>query len=163
MPPRRQSSPRAIALNTYLQRLIWLCVLPMAVVSAGLAADALRRVHAQRSNELKQLVTRAQSTLEGDLLRRTQGLLALARSASANDYQQPDLAVLYSYARAYNEAFHTSVVLGDSARTMWLNTRVPLGTPLPKVPHLNGFSAVDQALQSGSTSVGNLFIGAVSL
>lgn len=152
MPPRRQSSPRVIALNTYLQRLIWLCVVPMAVVSAGLAADALRREHAQRSDELQRLATRAQSTLEGDLLRRTQGLQALARSASADDYRQPDLPALHVHALAYANAFNTPVTLGDSARTMWLSTRVPLGTPLPKMNDPIGYQAVERAMKINATS-----------
>lgn len=162
MPPRRQSSPRVIALNTYLQRLIWLCVVPMAVVSAGLAADALRREHAQRSDELQRLATRAQSTLEGDLLRRTQGLQALARSASADDYRQPDLPALHVHALAYANAFNTPVTLGDSVRTMWLSTRAPLGTPLPKMNDPIGYQAVERAMKINATSTGNLFIGAVS-
>lgn len=46
---------RGLPLRTYLQRLVWVCLLPSALVIVLLAAFAVHRLHAERTECLREL------------------------------------------------------------------------------------------------------------
>lgn len=153
-------SKRAFTLRDYLQRVIWLCLMPLALVIAALSVDTLRRVHADRTAEVLDLARLARNLADTEIDRRVQALRALATESAFLD-DTLSLPALYARARKYHDTFGSPLLLTDERRTMLLKTRVPLGTPLPPVPVPAGRSALDMAWVTGETTVGDMVLGPV--
>ncbi|CAN5784756.1 hypothetical protein BH11PSE8_BH11PSE8_33160 [soil metagenome] len=149
-----------MSLQGFLRRLIWMCVWPLVVVAAVLAFERVQDVAAQRDHSASELVKALTTAVDQDLSARIGALQMLARSSLAEDPSR--LHDMYREAQGFHDSFGSHVVLADGEKHMLFNTRVPFGTPLPPLPRPKSNAAVPQALATGRSAVGDLFLGPVS-
>ncbi|QWV94499.1 PAS domain S-box protein [Geomonas oryzisoli] len=146
----------------FLRRLIWLSILPLMLLSLWLAVDTLRARHQQDLRQAAMQAGNFATDLDQFLASRIGALQMLASSPLLEDRARwPEL---YQEAQAFHASFGSHVILADVGRPMQmlLNTRTPLGTPLPPLPVPTGKAAAPAAVASGKPEVGDLFIGPVS-
>ncbi len=147
-------------LNRFLTRLIWLCVLPLILLSAYLAFDHVRNIHARTDSEASNLVKNAAIATDRLLSSRIRGLNLMATANAGMDPWQN--RHFYESAQAYQKSFEAHVILADTKMNMVFNTRLPEGSPLPRLPQPGGNAAVPQALRTGQPAVGDLFFGPIA-
>jgi PAS domain S-box-containing protein len=149
-----------MTLQRYLTRLIWICTLPLLLLSALLAVDRWREQRAKDEYTAEQLLQAGKRLLDGNLHARLAGLESLASSPLADDPESWPAFRLE--ARGYLAAFGNHVALIDTQRRTRLHTMVPLGEEPPPAPRPAGRSAVALALKNGEPAVGDLFEGTVA-
>lgn len=147
-------------LNRFLTRLIWLCVLPLILLSAYLAFDHVRNIHSRTDSEASNLVKNAAIAIDRLLSSRIRGLNLMAMANAGMDPWQN--RHFYESAQAYQKNFDAHVILADTKMNMVFNTRLPEGSPLPRLPQPSGKAAVPQALLTGKPAIGDLFYGPVA-
>ena len=151
---------RPVSLHAFLARLIWLCVLPLVFVSAWLAFDRVRTTQSERDGSAANLAQAVAAGTDQYLGARIGALHMLAVSPLVDDRARwPEL---YREAQGYQESFGSHVILADRAMQMLFNTRVPFGTPLPKVPRPAGRAAAPLAVETGKPVVGDLVRGPIA-
>lgn len=145
----------------HLRRLVWLGLLPLLVLAVGLAAYHVQTGLTQLEASAKRRVIIYGAQVDGFLEARIQSLEMLAQSPLADDPGRwPDL---YTEAQAFQRSFNSHVIFADAQRQMLFNTRVPLGTLLPRLPEAQqGRSAAPLALTSGKPAVGDIVMGPVT-
>lgn len=148
-----------ISLHQYLTRLIWLCILPLLVLSAYLAFAHVRFIQAERDLTIKNLANNFVAALDRELEARISGLQMLALSPLVDDEKRWE--DLYREADGFQKSFGSHVVFANIGMQMLLNTRVPFGSKLPMLPRPKGKSAVVSALETGKPAVGDIFLGPV--
>jgi PAS domain S-box-containing protein len=149
-----------MTLQRYLTRLIWVCTLPLLVLSVLLAADRWREQRVKDEYSAEQLLQAGKRLLDDALRDRLAGLQTLASSPLAGD--PASWPAFRLEARGYLAAFGNHVALIDAQRRTRLHTMVPLGDAPPPAPKPSGRSAVALALADGVPAVGDLFDGTVA-
>lgn len=149
-----------ISLRKYLRRLVWLSLLPLFFVSGYLATDNILAANEKRQVDATSLLHNVAVTINARVAAQISALQVIADSPSLDG--SPDLAAFYEVALAYREEFGGHVILADLESRMLLNTRVPLGKPLPRLPVPKGRAAVPIVLESGEPAVGDSFIGPIA-
>jgi len=66
-----------MSLKSFLTRLIWICVLPLVLLSAYLAVDHVRSLHAQRDLEAANLARNFATSLDHQITARISALQVL--------------------------------------------------------------------------------------
>ena len=148
-----------MSLNNFLTRLIWLCVLPLVILSVYLAGHHIHTLQAQQDVEAANLARNVATALDHNLGARISALQILAASPLIDD--PPRLKEFYQEAHGFRENFGGGVILADLTMQMLLNTRVPFGAALPKLPQPKG-SVVPSVLATGKPTVGNMSFGPVA-
>jgi len=149
-----------MSLRRFLSRLIWICILPLVLVSIYLAIDQLRHYQAQRELEATYLAHNITSTIDRLIGNQVGALKMLAASPLIEDKEHwPDL---YKEALAFRDSFGSHVLMADAEQKMVFSTRVPFGTPLPRLPVVKGHAAAPTALATGKPAVGDLFLGPIT-
>lgn len=146
-------------LQTYLRRMIWLCMAPLLALALVSLSDKLWQAQTLLSLELDREAHQTQQHLDLMLRFQAQGLGMLAGSVHLEE--PGGAAEFYREAQAFHQHFGDHVVLAHMGR-MLMNTRVPLGAALPALPKVDGRSAVSEALASGKAAVGDLFDGPIT-
>ena len=158
--PSVGKNDRAISLQGFLTRLIWWCVLPLLLLAIGLAGSHIRTLQAERDQDAADRARNLANALDRNLSARIAALQVLAASPLLDDFHRLD--EVYRQALGYRESFASHVILADPSMQMLLNTRVPLGTTLPKLPIPKGHAAAPAALATGNPAVGDMFFGPVA-
>jgi signal transduction histidine kinase len=148
------------SLHTFLTRLIWLCVGPLALLAAYLAISHVRDVQAKRDHEAINLAEDLATSIDQSLEARIGALSMLAQSPLLDDAAHHQ--DLYREAQGFRQSFGSHVILADLNLHMLLNTRVPFGEALPPLPRPKGNAAVPTAVASGKPAVGDTFIGPIA-
>lgn len=151
-----------MSLSSYLTRLIWLCILPLAVFSVWLAYDIVRQLQAEQDREAEIIARNFATSIDHHLNARINSLNVMAASPLAED---PALWPLYyKVSQGYRANFGAHVIFAEAAepRRMLFNTRAPLGTVLPPLPKPKGNSAVQKALSTGQPAVGDIVFGPIA-
>jgi PAS domain S-box-containing protein len=151
---------KILPLNTFLTRLIWYCVLPLAAISFWLAFDHVRTLQDQRDREAERLSRHAVAVIDSHLEARIAALEILAGSVLIENPK--DRPRFYQRAMGYHDKFAGHVILADTSGKMLLNTRVPFGSQLPDLPKVEGRAAAPETLRTGKPAVGDMFIGPVA-
>lgn len=146
-------------LSAYLVGLIWLCMVPLLLLSACLAYEQLQEQEARHLREAEDLARNVATTVDGRLRWYINALSSLASSPSLTDSKHwPEL---YDEALRFEKSFGAHVILADAQRQMLFNTRLPFGSTLPRLPNAQGKSATRTALETGKPQVGDLVHGTV--
>jgi PAS domain S-box-containing protein len=141
-------------LRSYLMRVIALCVLPVLLLAAALAAVFVRQVQSQLDVRAEALAGAAARAVEQDV---TTHLAALQLLADASQvHGRNDDADLYQEAQAYRRNFGTHVALALADRRLVFHTALPPGGTMPALPPSGAHSATAQVLASGHPAVGDL-------
>ena len=149
-----------MSLHSFLTRLIWLCVLPLVLLAGYLAVDSVRTAQAERDLAAANLAKNFATAVDRNLNARIGALRMLANSPFAD--QPAHWKDLHAEARGFYESFGSHVILADGELRMLLNTRVPFGTALPKLPRPEGRAAAPTALETGRPAVGDIVFGPVA-
>ncbi|HEY9193477.1 MAG TPA: PAS domain S-box protein [Methyloversatilis sp.] len=158
--PSQPRNQREISLNTFLTRLIWLCVGPLMLLAIYLAIANVRHLQEDRNLEATNLTRVLVTAVDQDLNARINALTMLAKSPTIDDPAHWN--TLYAEAQGFQQSFGSHVVLVDPAMNMLINTRVPLGTPLPRLPRPAGRAAAPTALETGRPAVGDIVRGPIA-
>ncbi|MDI6747231.1 MAG: PAS domain S-box protein [Rhodocyclaceae bacterium] len=143
-------------LATHLYRLIGFSLLPLLLMAVWLAVDRVRTDQLEMEKAAQRRLSNYISRIDGFIEARMLALKLLAASPLADDPQR--WADLYVEAQTFRENVGSHLIFADATGQILLNTRVPLGTALPRMPG-NPDHAGNLALASGQPAVGNLFIG----
>ena len=147
----------ARSLATFLTRLIWLSLLPLLLLAVWMAYDRVRTDRIEMAQAAERRLSNFQARIDGFLEARILALDMLANSPLADTPQH--WSALYAEAQAFRTSFGSHVIFADRERQMLFNTRLPLGTALPRLPLPRGRSAATLALDSGRPAVGDLVVG----
>ncbi|EPY01053.1 PAS domain S-box protein, partial [Magnetospirillum fulvum] len=149
-----------MSLRGFLSRLIWICILPLVLVSVYLAISQLRHYQAQRELEATYLAHNITSTIDRLIGNQVGALKMLAASPLIENKEHwPDL---YREAVAFRDSFGSHILMADAEQKMVFSTRVPYGTPLPRLPVVKGHAAAPTAMATGKPAVGDLFLGPIT-
>ncbi|WP_346797462.1 EAL domain-containing protein [Halomonas sp. Bachu 37] len=149
-------------LANYLTGLIWLCVLPLVVLSVWWAFDSVHARGQEIREEAQQLSHNTTRAIDHYLDSRIRALSVLAASPLADTQER--WPQLYAEAQAFRASFGSHVAfsdLGDPMR-MRFNTRAPYGSELPPLPRPSGEAAAPKALETGQPAIGDSFMGPVA-
>jgi len=149
-----------MSLKSFLTRLIWICVLPLVLLSGYLAVDHVSSLHAQHDLEAANLARNFATSLDHLMTARISSLQVLAGSPLLDD--PPRLSEFYREALAFKRSFHNDLLLANLSRRMLLITRMPYGAALPLLPTVKGHSAAEGVIATGRPAVGDTFLGPVS-
>ncbi|RZI84551.1 MAG: response regulator [Rubrivivax sp.] len=147
-------------LHTFLTRLIWLCVGPLVLLAAYLAVAQVQQGQRDQSRAGAGLAQTLALTIDQDLRARIGALRMLAQSPLVDD--EARWGELYHEAQNFRDNFGSHVVFANPQMQMLLNTRVPLGRPLPALPRPKGHAAAPAALATGRPAVGDTFVSPIS-
>ncbi len=151
---------KPIALSKFLSRLIWLCMLPLLILTIYLATDHVKTLKNQCDVTARDLAHNVANAIDLQLRSQITSLKALADSPSLDD--PINLEDFYREAQAVLKNYATHVILADLSSQMILNTRSPLGSELPSLPVPKGFAAAPHVLDTGDTAVGDMFVGPIA-
>jgi PAS domain S-box-containing protein len=139
----------------FLRRLIWLCMLPLVGLAAGLGLEQIHDNMAAQELAARQRVQAAVATMDLKLVARIRGLEVLARSRNLDD-PRPSQA-FYDEAVAFRLVIGSDVLLADLAGHVLLHTRQASGSSMPDMtPPAQGISAYVQVLATGRPAIGDL-------
>ncbi|MBF0277455.1 MAG: response regulator [SAR324 cluster bacterium] len=155
---RRRKSP--ISLSSYLIRLVWWCILPMALLSVYLVILHIK----DRKSHFDQTASHHARNIMNEIDRLVQTrIAALQMLASSPNIEKPlRRRELHEEAKGFREHFGGHVILADASMQMLFNTRVPYGTVLPKLPVPKGTAAAPIALATGKPAIGDTFYGPIA-
>jgi PAS domain S-box-containing protein len=151
---------QGLSLHAFLTRLIWLCVTPLVLLAAYLAIDRVRVAMDERRLEANNIARTLATAVDQDLNARIGALQMLAASPLVDDASR--WKELYQEALGFHQGFGSHVLFVDRDMNMLFNTRVPFGTPLPKLPRPKGQAAGPLAFESGKPAVGDTVQGPVA-
>jgi PAS domain S-box-containing protein len=151
---------QAMSLQAFMTRLIWLCVLPLVLLTVYLAGNHIHTLQTQRDRDAEDRVRNVANALDRNLSARIAALQVLAVSPLVDD--PPRMKEFYKEAQGFRENFGGHVILADLSMQMLFNTRVSYGAVLPKLPQPKGRAAAPTALASGSPAVGDMFFGPIA-
>mgnify|MGYP007125360285 CR=1 FL=1 len=149
-------------LSTYLTRLIWLCVMPLAVFSAWLVYDIVGKLQEATDQEAGYIAKNFATAIDQHLNARMGSLKVMASSPLVDD---PALwPIYYKVAQGFRDNFGSHVIFTDVSEPMHMlfNTRAPFGSPLPPLPKPKSNAAAPKALATGQPAVSDIFIGPVA-
>ena len=151
----------AVTLHAFLTGLIWLCVLPIAVLAGYLAVSHVRILQDQRDQTAANLARNVMTAVDRHIGVHIAALQMMAASPLMDD--PPRMDEFYQAAQGFHKNFSGHVILADLSMQMIFNTRLPLGAPLPKLPVPKGHAAAPLALATGKPAVGDMFLGPIAL
>ncbi|MES2715530.1 MAG: response regulator [Pseudomonadota bacterium] len=146
-----------LPLSAYLQRLIWLSMLPLLAVALYLAIDSVQQLRAADERANVQLAAEIAADLDQFVQVRMDALAALSRSPLLDT--PSTLAQFHRAAQSIQRTFGSAVILADATGQMLLHSGQDFGSPLPGLPPQAGQAAVPRALASGQPSAGDSFSG----
>lgn len=149
-----------MTLRRYLTLLIWLCVLPLALLAAGLAVGHLKDVQDEAQNEARRLSRSLATAVDQLLQARLSALRGLAQSPLADDPAR--WSELHREARGFSEGFGSHIGMIDAQLRPRLHTSVPYDSVLPPSPPLAVERAARAALDTAQPVVSDLYRGTVS-
>lgn len=154
-----------MTLQRFIERLIWLCMLPLIILGAVLLVLHLLTLNERRQMLADSVVRTAARSLDQMLEVRLASLQLLGRMldeglAMRGATLDPKRA--HRIARQYVDLYGHHVIIGNERYEMLLNTRVPPGEPLPPLPKVEGQSAMAMAITSNTPAVGDPFQGPVT-
>ena len=136
MQPAPPPAEAGMPLNSFLTRLIWICVSPLALLAAFLAIDYVRHEHDEHDLEARRLASALAGMIDHDLGLRIAALQILALSPLADDASRwPDF---YREAHGFRQSLGSDVVFADLDQRMRFHTRAPLGATLPALAWPSG-------------------------
>lgn len=147
-------------LQSFLRRLVWVCMTPLLGLGLVSLAIHVRETRQAVEHALDDAARQLQQALDAQLELRLLTLAALAQSPLLDGPEFGPRA--YAELLAYRQGLHTQVLLADAGGQMLLNTRLPYGQPLPRLPVPRGRSAVEEAWRSGRPAVGDALMGPVA-
>ncbi len=159
-PDTRGGPGRTLSLSTYLQRLVWLSMLPLLAVAAYLGVDSVRQLRAADDRAQARLLGEFTADLDQFVQVRMDVLAALARSPLLADHQP--LADFHRAAQSTKQFFGSEVMLADAAGQILLHTGHVLGSPLARLPRPSALATAPQAMASGRAAVGDSFTSPLS-
>ncbi|MDE2368550.1 MAG: response regulator [Burkholderiales bacterium] len=145
-----------MTLARYLQRLLWLSMLPLLLLALAMAADAVRHVRAADDRAAQLLAAKLADGIDEMLRDRKLALEILAASPLLDQRRLEDFQ---RRAQVFQREFGSALILADRHGRMLLHTGVPYGRELPALPLPHGRAAVPLAFASGHAAVGDLFVG----
>lgn len=151
---------RQQSLRSFLARLIWFCVLPLILMAAYLAITYMQNVLAEIDHDATMQANHAMRLVDRQLREQISTMLLMADSPLLDDPLQ--LKLFYRAAIAFRENFGGEIILADLSSQMILNTRRPLGTPLPKLPVPKGHAAAPKVISTRQPAVGDTFMGPIA-
>jgi PAS domain S-box-containing protein len=157
-PPSRGERPTTLA--GFLARLVWACLLPLALLAAWLAWDRVHSGELRSEDEARSQARNFAAAVDQGLAARIAALEMLAHSPQLREARQ--WQGLYEAAQDFRQSFGSHVILADAGLQMLFNTRLPLGAALPKLPRPQGRAAAPAALSSGQPAVGDVVAGPVA-
>ncbi|HWJ06522.1 MAG TPA: ATP-binding protein [Steroidobacteraceae bacterium] len=150
-----------VKLRPFLIRLPFICAAPLLLLSGFFAVQTLKENERQQTREASQLALNVANVVGRQLMARLGTLEVLA--SYPFDYDDPgSLEALYGSAQEFRRAFRMDLVLVDTDGQMRLNTRVPFGSPLPRVPDGDEETRA-QAIATGRPVVSDIVMGPVAL
>ena len=157
--PVRQR-PQATTIHTFLIRLIFLCVLPLGLLALILASVHVYTVHLQQDQNAQAQAHQVEMAIDQGLSAHIMALQVLAASSLMDDLSR--LEEFYKETQAFREIFSGHVVVADLSSQMLLNTRLPFGATLPKLPVPKEFAAAPYVLETGKPAVADMFLGPIA-
>jgi PAS domain S-box-containing protein len=145
-----------VTLERFFFRLIFLSAVPLLGLALFLAASGASRQIEEQTAAASRIAFNLTTTLDTEIGAQLSALEVLARSHAAG---RLDIGRFYTNALAFRDRFGGEVVLADLDRQMLVNTRVPLGKPLPRLPVPAGKAAATTALATGQPAAGDVFLG----
>ena len=153
-----RAGPRGrTTLRAFLIRLIWLCILPLVLLAAYLAACSILTARAERDGDATDLARNFATAIDLQLKGRIGGLQMLAMSPLADD--AASWRHLYQEAQGYRQYLGGNIILADLGLRMLFDTSEPFGTVLPMLPRSKGHVAAPTMLETGMPAVGDSFVG----
>ncbi len=149
-----------IPLRVVMRRVIWLCMLPLVLLAASLAADNLRNQRQAIELEGRALAKDIAETLDMRLRPRIRALMLLAESRKFDDPASWKDA--HETAKDFRAVFGSNVILADAQGRMLFHTDRPFGSALPPLPRPSGTAAVPLAFSTGKPAVGDMFMGPIA-
>jgi PAS domain S-box-containing protein len=149
-----------MSLNSFLTRLIWLCVSPLLLLAAYLAITSVRATQAETDLEAANLAKNVATAIDQDLAARIGALRILAMSPLAD--RPSHWNELYQEAQGFRQSFGSNIIVADMEMRMLFNTRVPFGTSLPMLQRPPGHAAAPTALETGKPAIGDSFLGPIT-
>lgn len=149
-----------MSLHKLLTRLIWLCVGPLILLAVYLAALSVLDKQADRNIEASNLAKNFATAIDQHLQARISALHMLADSPLVDDPAR--WKDFYQEAQGFYQGFGSHVILADPQMHMLVNTRVPFGSKLPRLPPSKGQAAAPTALKTGKPAVGDIVFGPVA-
>ena len=156
----RRHVGRGLSLSTYLQRVVWLSMLPLLAVAVFLSIDNVQQLRAADERSQARLASEIAADLDQFVQMRMDALAALARSPLLADGRHLD--EFRNAALSVHHILGSEVILADATGQMLVHTDHGLGSPLPRLRQPAGQAAVPRALASGQPAVGDSFISALS-
>ncbi len=153
-------SSSSISLRRFFTRLIWLCILPLILLATYLVINVIITTQQKQDQEATRLANDFNTLIEQSLDSRIRALNILAMSPLIE--QETTWPALYREAQGFEQSFGSQVILANPAMQMLFNTRVPFGTPLPRLPVPRGHAAAPTALATGQPAVSDQFRGPVA-
>lgn len=150
---------KSSSLRAFLSRLIWVCMLPLLLLTVYLAVDRVQSLKFQCRESATNFVHLAANSIDSYLDFQIKSLKALAASPLFDD--PPRLREAHKQAEGFRENFGTHVLLADPGGQMVLNTRSSIEAVLPKLPIPEGFAAAPHVVQTGESAVGDVFFGPI--
>ncbi|MCU0580032.1 MAG: PAS domain S-box protein, partial [Desulfobacterota bacterium] len=148
---------RELTIQSFLTRLIWWCVGPLALLTIYLSLTNIGGRQSARDSEAANLARGFLTLVDQHLQARINALHMLAESSLLDDPAR--WSDLYREAQGFQQGFGSHVILADLQMRMRFNTRVPFGSELPSLPRPKGQAAVDTVLATGQPAVGDSFFG----
>ena len=148
---------KARPLSSFLIQLIWLCMVPLLLLSLWLAWDSLAQEDATQRREGRNLARNYALAMDNHLNARIGALGILANSPLADTPDHwPDL---YAEAQNFKNALDSHVIFADTARQIRFSTRAAFGEPLPALPAIKGHGdAVSLAIETGLPQVSDVLL-----
>lgn len=154
-----------MTLHRFIQRLIWLCMMPLVVLGFALVATHVRTIEERRNLAEQSLASAVTHALDQMLELRLSGLELLAR---AMHEQAIDATGRLNAERARTLAEHylavqgSNVMISSASGVMLINTRFPKDSALPGKPNFAAYPTVARAISTGSKVVGDVFFGSLA-
>ncbi len=149
-----------MSLRTFLTRLIWLSIVPLVILAIFLGTHRIARLKVRIDEQASGQAMTAMTVVDQELQGQIAALQALAASPLLDDRSR--LKEFYREAQGFRESFGSHLVLADTDTQMLLNTRLPFGADLPRLPRPRGHAAAPAVLQTGKPAVGDMFMGPIA-
>ena len=149
-----------MSLQSFLMRLIGMCMLPTILLAAWLAIDSVRTTRSEIDLAAANLARNFATAIDQNLAARIGALNMLAMSPLAAE--APRWSEVYREAQGFQQNYGSNIIVADTQMRTLFNTRVPYGTALPMLPRPAGRAAAPTAAETGRPAVGDIFIGPIT-
>jgi signal transduction histidine kinase/CheY-like chemotaxis protein len=150
--------PPAMRIRTRLLILVLSVLIPSFIAAVLAVAYVYNEEQASQARGMTEATRAFALLVDNELQKRSSNLQALANAPSL---ARGDLAEFYAHARKVAPTPETTVILADLQGRQLLNTRVPLGTPLP-VRRFSNLGELMQRYGSDKVLTSDLFMAPVA-